>query len=344
MKSKTPKQPKTPKKAFPKISRRANDDAFDSLQEFTIAVAIEWDGNPPRMTWYDRLHRKGIRVRGGENNEFPSPLARRQSLDKENFHNGIVYQEGLYLVRNESLAKELAFEAQQFGASSVMIGHLFMSVFTAGAADIEVLQNYFQATSKRGRKPIEQAGTYTVTCLDELLTYEAELEMTPMDCPVCHSFRFFAHSGKQKIYQTPKWDGIDNLFEYWLCSRFDENGVFEIPLLKKATRDDILFVPPLVPHTDMLEPVVYLPDAVKMPSELQLQVWDACYSIAQMSETDRTHARLNVLGAYWNAGGDDTDFSMSEPEGAFDLIDMCILLRDTFSKYLWKNKKQAGVR
>ncbi len=329
------------KKPMPTQTTKAYDESLDEFKNFTIAVSYEWDGKPPRMTWYDRLHRKGIRVRGGDTTEFQGPLARRRSLDKYHQHNGVVFQEGFILCRNQDIANELAYEAEKFGAVNVWVGRVFMDKFTASVQDVSILEEHFLKTSKRGRKPIEQEGTYTVTCLEELLTYESKLEAQPIACPTCNTYRFFAHMGNKKVYQRPKWSEIDNLYEYWLRSRFDQNDVFEIPELVKPSKEHMALLPreavPNIGQTlfDGSEPTLYLPTkAQKIPPDLQLRVWDACYSLSTKTEDDRVQARLGILGAYWNAGGKNTDYSMSFPDDGFDLIDICCLLRDEFSKYL----------
>ena len=327
-------QPIKPKHVPVQRVQKNVGEAVDDFKNFTIAVSIEWDGKPPRMTWYDRLHRKGIRVRGGDASEFKSPLARRQSLDSNHQNNGVVFQEGLILCRNQDLANELAYEAEQFGAINVMVGRIFMDRFSAGAQDVEVLENYFLKTSKRGRKPIEQAGKYTITCLEELLSYEAELDAQPVVCPTCQAFRFYAHVGNQKVFQQPKWNEIDNMFDYWLRSRFDINGLFDIPQYVSRSKENMALIPPETPSYAIPEFNLYLPDNIKWTPELRLRAWDACYALSSKSETDRLSGRLGVLGAYWNAGGQDTSYTMAEPEDGYDLIDVCILLRKEFSRYL----------
>jgi hypothetical protein len=324
---------KPPKKAVPQQKMTVNNMDFEDVKEFTIFVAMEWDGNPPRMTWYDRLHKKGIWVRGGDAEEFKSPMARRASRDVHNHANGVVFQEGLYLVRNEDMAQELAYEAQQFGAVNIIHGRIFMNAFVVAEQDAEPLERYFKQSSKRGRKPVEQAGDYVVTCLDELLTYETKLDATPWACPTCNSRNFQARMGNAKTYPLPKWNKITDLWTYWLCSRFDAQGIFEMPIYEPAM-GSIAAQPPTVPYVQMDEPIFCLPDEVKITHELQMRMWDASYSLSRYSEDDRVQGRLGVLAAYWNAGGQNTDYVMAIPDDCYDLIDMCILLRRDFSKYL----------
>lgn len=324
-----------PRHEPPKSQSKTVNSTLDDFEEFTIAVSIEWDGKPPKMTWYDRLHRKGIRVRGGDVKEFPTVLARRRSLDSEHRNNGVVFQEGLYLVRNQDLANELAFEAEQFGATSVMIGRIFMDRFTVPAGDVEVLEDYFLKTSRRGRKPVDEIGRYTVTCLEELMTFEMELTAQPIACPSCESFRFYAHMGKPKVFQTPKWNKIDDLWDYWKRTRFDSQGRYEIPTYEEASvGSSLTLVPPEAVAVDIDEPVLLLPNTVKMTPELLMKIYDACYSLSTKLETDRTQGRLGVLAAYWNAGGDNVSYLMAAPEQGYDLIDLCILMRKELSKYL----------
>jgi hypothetical protein len=308
------------------------------FRDFHIVVAIEWDGAPPKMTWYDRLHKMGIYVRGGNREEFESPLARRKSRDKGH-NNGIVFQEGLYLCRNDSVAMQIGDQAREFGATNVLIGKMFLNEFSLDEKDIAVLEAFHQRMSQRGRKSQADAGTYTITCMDELATFESELDSQPVACPSCNSFRFQAHPGHMKTYQYPKSMQNVNAWDFWLRTRFTNEGggssTFEIPRFMNATKKNLVPLPPEYTAVHMDMPLVDIPPHVKVSGDMQLRIWDACYALSQMSMGDRVDGRLLIIGALTNIDENAGVFySMAPPADGYDIVDLCILLNKELGKYL----------
>lgn len=321
-----------------KTTTKKLDTEMEDFRDFHIAVVIEWDGQPPRMTWYDHLHRMGIYARGGNREEFESPLARRASLDRHGHRNGIVFQEGLYLCRNDSIAMQLADQAKRFGATNILQGKIFLNEFTLDEKDIAVLEALHQRMSKRGRRSKEDAGTYTITCLSELDTFEAQLDSVPMTCPSCASFRFYQHPGKRKVFQTPNWEEVQDLWDYWLRSRFTDfegRAVFEIPQFVKPNKKELALLPPEVAAVQMDEPVAALPARVKLTPELRLKIWDACFALSKLTDEDRIQGRLMVIGALQNITDENGEvYLMSTPEEGYDIIDLCILMKHELGRYL----------
>ena len=322
----------------------------EDFREFHIAISIEWDGLHSRTQFYVWLHDElGIWVRGGNRDEYPSPMARRQSLDRSSKRNGVVHTEGLYFVRSEDVAKQIADKAKRYGAKSILIFKMFLSEMTMSEEDIAVLEALHKKQSQRGRKSKENAGTYTVTCLRELASFEEHFDAVPLTCPSCNGFHFSVHPGKQKKYQLPKsWNGID-LWDYWQRTRFSVSAegtvLFEIPKLVQGSKKDMALLPPELSVVSMAEPNIEYPKSLKPDPQLQLKIWDAAYSISKMKKArsrdeydERLNGRLSIIASMGNVIDEDDEdapfYSMAYRDDVIDIVDLCILMRKELSEYL----------
>ena len=302
------------------------------FHDYHILLVIEWDGKPPVMTWYDKLHRMGIWVQGGDVNEYPSPLSRRQSITgrKGGRGNALVIQEGVFLCRNVDVAKELGSLATDYGASIKILGNLFVTDFALSQSDIFALDEFKRVTSKRGRKRAEDKGRYVVTCLAEGQTFEAELDAQPVVCPDCGSFRITAHIGQRPVYQPPSGD----MKSYWLRTRFDDEGRFEIPEISKTGNPPRELAAAAFEIPALFDEAQFLMNIAKTEQykSVQLDVLDALYCLTKLGESERMTERYNIIGSYIGSGG-TKPYLMGRPEHGYDLVDLCII-RPAFKKFL----------
>lgn len=301
----------------PKIKKvkGTNLDVKEMAEDYHIAVVFEFDGKQPNGTFYDRLHSLGIYSRGGNREEYDSPLARRNSRNTKN--KALVFQEGFILCANRDVASAVANFADEAGASAVWVGMVSMTEFRMTESDVRAWEGFKKSTGRRGPKPAHEKGRYTVTCFQENASFEVELDSIPFNCPSCGSFHFTSRKGKQRAYAQPKDWGTVDLWQYWLATRFDRD--FEIPKVGKLAPTEL--VNESVKEFDMgglrnrFEP------------ETVLKMWDACYCLKKFTKLEQNEMRLQVLNGYIMSGGERQYQIFSEIEkGKYDLLDLSILI------------------
>lgn len=303
-----------------------NLDPKQMTEDFHIVVAIEFDGKQPNGTFYDRLHKLGIYSRGGNREEYDSPLARRNSRNHKSL--ALVFQEGFILCANRDVASAVANIADDAGASAVWVGMVSMTEFRMTESDVRAWEQYKNSAGRRGPKPVGEKGRYTVTCYQENATFEMELDSIPFNCPSCGSFHFTSRKGQQKAFAQPKdWGSVD-LWKYWLATRFDREGNFEIPKAGKLAPPEVVYEG--VKKYDLGD----LATSTHFESELVLKAWDACYCLTKFTKLERNEMRLQVLNGYIMSGGERQYQMFSEIEkGKYDLLDLCILIPE-FREFL----------
>lgn len=179
-------------------------------------VIIEWDGERPPRTWYNRLKKFTGGVRVGDKNT--SALARRTEEGRP----GTVPQEGTVLTASYSCAREVALAAQDCGAKGIQLlpaQHLIPYVATA--EDRAVAARVEAVYGKRGRPSAKEQ--WAVMCYECLNSYSTEA-VVPVSCPHCGGFKIAFKRGVAHNYVSKE----AGLWEQWLATRF-ANGGFCVP-------------------------------------------------------------------------------------------------------------------
>lgn len=185
-------------------------------------VVIEWDGKQPPTTYYNGMRRLHLRVRGNKDQE---PIVRR-SRDEDH---SVIAQEGAVLVESESLARQVAYLANESGARSVFVGDVDLQVDAPHRvmtqAEIDVVNRFNKAFRQRGR-PAEgerEERTWVVSCPECVHTNVLVSETVVIQCPACGGLRAAARVGYRHVFSRYPV----NLDE-WKNMHFVE-GYFEIP-------------------------------------------------------------------------------------------------------------------
>jgi len=294
-------------------------------------VAIEWDGEQPPSTWYERMHRLAGRVRGDKSQ---TPVVRRDD------DSGVIFQEGLIFTPSESLARTLGFLARdEFGATAVAIGEAVVKpTFTMSREDSAVINRIAATLGKRGRKPNKQ--NWVVTCLEQMRTFVTN-ESYPIQCPNCRGMKIRIRPGNVNAYR----DDGDDIFNIWVRTRFGNSPHWE-PTSVDMVADDETPVAPKIDDVQLgerdsefvaeLRNSGIVDQIEKQPRFIQLEILDAVYVSRQfVSTAKRTTSRVNAIAKYFQTGGTRTDFAMAET-AVPDLLDTASTMGDEFAARLWR--------
>lgn len=291
-------------------------------------VVIEWAGKKPPSTFYNRLHEYGLYSRAPKDTELGVLQWRsnRGGKRKSSSKHGIILQEGLIAVSSMTLAKDIAAWAQDLGAEVVQVGHMVVSEFQMSDKDQSAFFDLKHAVEKRGPKSKADAGTYTITCLDEVMSYTIETESKPMVCGKCGGSNILSRLGSLPNYQRYDRQYDDELFSYWKRTRF-AGGQFEIPRLLTSSSKIIYPSPKVLTIRNIDLPHLQLPEELidKMDSSIDLayHIWDVAWCVSRHSFTRRLDERLAVIASYAKQGG-ETYYSFNPEEGSLDILDMAI--------------------
>lgn len=305
---------------------------INELSDYHVLLIIEWDGKKPSGTWYDFLHKHKIFTRVGSKEEYPSALNRRHKASMGYNPAAVCFTEGIYLCRNDDVANMVGNEAKRLGAQSVVVGQTYIRNMNIPEEDMQVYEEMRIRNSKRGRKPVSEAGVYTVTCHSEALTIEVTAESLPDLCSSCGRHRIHSYLGRRPTFVVSPEDW-ESPYDLWLRSRFDD-GQFRIPYFTTTAHG--IQLPTSPPLGNIPMPKIVLPD--DFPSddpEVMLRVWDAVFCLSKLLGDDyRRKERLNVFGAYLNSENPDPRrWSMARPARHYDLLDVCIVAEE-FKEYL----------
>lgn len=277
-------------------------------------VLIEWDGEQPPTTWYQRMHQLAGKVRGEDE---LSVVERR--ADK-----GVIFQEGCILCKSESLAKVLAVYARDyFDAHAVSVGVATVTTnWGMSKADAEIINRVQTALSKRGRKPPEK--DYVITCHEEMKAYAAKVSR-PIQCPGCAGMRIHVRQGHLQHYRD---DGAGSAYDLWLRTRFNGPHWEPCELDGETTPPNVADLEPFSAKDSAIE--TQLAGAQQLQAvlegmddrQLALQTLDALYVARRHTEAEkRGAARLEAVTEYMMLGGDVTGVLLIEQDDAPDLLD-----------------------
>lgn len=340
-----------------KISIAPEQLTEEGEQRAAIFVAIEWDGNKPPATFYNRLHQYGLYSRRSleeKNVAFESDNASlyhwrstQNGKKKTETMSGLVLQEGMILVNSASMAEFIMYEAKRLGAKHVIVGNLSMSDFAIGEQDLRVLDQMHKVVSKRGPKKSAEEGRYVVTCYDEARTYEVLHEAQPIQCPMCNSVKIEVRSGKQYTFTHDPKETNDkgDVTAYWSRTRFAGSN-FEVPVFVSLTKGKPLapFPPIEFDKKAFINIIASLDIDTTMNSNWYNDIWrngtdaiammhllDVMYCAAKKNKAQRKLERVKVIIDYFASEGEN-DYDFSVPEKV-DIIDLVQIDR-SYAKYL----------
>ena len=223
-------------------------------------VLYEFAGKKPPSTFYNRLHAYGLYSRQPQDTELGvlQWRASRGGSKRSVAQHGIVLQEGIIATSSYDLAQKIAAYAQDMGAEVVKVGHMVVNEFHMNEKDQKVFEELKAKVEKRGPKPKAEAGRYTVTCLDESMSYTVDTDEVPMVCDKCASSNILTRRGALPTFQDfdGEWDE-DDPFGYWKRTRFNA-GQFEIPKLASNNGKTYAVPKALVPEVEL--PQLNLPE------------------------------------------------------------------------------------
>lgn len=184
-------------------------------------VIIEWDGKSPPTTYYQRLAKMGLHVRGDKDQDI---VPRRRTRDGA----GLILQEGCVVTVSESLAHAVAPLAKEYGARLVQIysAEVVTEDYAVTERDREQLDFLNSVYGKRGH-PTGDPTPIVVTCYECGLSYTTEPMRDTANCPVCHGMNIATRKDVQ--YAVHPYTPGSDLFSWWFGANF-QTGAFETPV------------------------------------------------------------------------------------------------------------------
>lgn len=277
-------------------------------------VVLEWDGDKPPTTFYNRMRKLGLLVRGDKD---ISPLKRRAM-----YEGSVIAQEGAIICSSQSLANLVAIYAQQDGAKNVMIATATPVEFHASQDDVNVLNKVEAIYGKRGR-PSGEKQNWAITCLEECKSYQSEDEAYAVgNCPYCRGAVIKTIPGDIPVWKMPDGD----VFEAWTRHRF-AGGEFFI-----SHESDQAAEPPAkanITHVAEAKTVEMMRNSAdfivainKMPRHTAIRVLDAVLaSRTHMRYETRKENRVKSAIYLFERNADPKKVSLSEPTDKVDLLD-----------------------
>jgi len=195
-------------------------------------VVIEWDGDKPPTSFYNRVRKLTSGVR--QTDKVGSPFSRRAEVDVRAVH----MQEGAILCMSKSLARALALLAQEYGAINVDVAEVKnLSPVVATEEDLQALQRIRNTLGRRGRPPRKYRRWKTVTCYEEIVSRHYETDDDIINCEVCGSLDITVTypnviAGADDVGETFFREFEDEtLFDTWMRLRVLQHGGVTFPLL-----------------------------------------------------------------------------------------------------------------
>lgn len=288
-------------------------------ERLVYSLVIEWDGDKPPTTWYNRLAKLGLFVRGSKEK---SPLDRRLS------RSGIISQEGTLLLNNQGQAIVLGALARKLGAKAVLVGQLAVQDESSlSIQDQAALDRIAAVYGKRGRP--DPARDFVITCLDEHKSSDWN-GTNPVTCPICGSFNITFRLGKRQSFDVDAALAKHSLVTVWQRSRFQAQ-VFETPI-NTITGDplDMSALPLDASEIHKADLAVSWGDQVrlrdlvakgKILDSQALRLLDCAYAALGCDAKTRLQHRLDAIAAYAMSGKNFTGRLAADPTNLdwFDL-------------------------
>lgn len=281
-------------------------------------VTIEWDGSKPPTTFYNRLRRLGLRVRGDKE---LSPLARRVNTD----NSAVIVQEGSISCESESLAREIFLMARYHGARVVQLDRSYSVDFVQSAEDAKIYEKLESTLGKRGR-PSTPVADWVVTCMEQCCSsFDVPQARDVVSCPNCNGLRVKTRTGTLSAYKFPE-STEGSLIARWIRHRFVRRE-FEVPGDNSVTTPQIISTDIGVDKerkiVEMMEQSTkFLQDLEKLPENVAIRTLDAVFAARTYSSVDdRKDSRLRTCLLLYEKGVDTMDVSLLEDNSHVELID-----------------------
>jgi hypothetical protein len=297
-------------------------------------VLLEPDGRKPPTTFYQRLHRLGLRVRGDDSK---SPIERRTSGSSLE-ETGVIFQEGAILCASESLARTIYNLAKEQGIANAMLGVVeFEDHVSLTNEDARIMSRIHAVHGRRGRPPSdEEKHDWTICCLEEIRSFEVSDTANVVNCPSCKGFRIKARPGPIVRVKRPT-SGTN--FEKWLRTRFIAGG-FEVPIFDDNGADapmSVVAQPAEQAGIDLIKgSSQFLVDVENIPDQLAFRVLDAVFASrvyfpAESRKRDRLAACTEAFANGANAAG----VRLAEAPNSVDLFDAGALIPHVEIAKVW---------
>lgn len=293
---------------------------------YMYLVIIEWDGKRPPTTFYNRLRKFGMSIRGnGDKDE--SPLLRRTGQEEITY--GVVMQEGSIICKSESTARTIGHLAMELGARSVAMGDTHLIPLGMTTQDENILDNIQNVLGKRGRPVVQsEQSNWVVTCLDEATSSDVT-KKKPVHCTKCGSFLVQVREGNRVRLSL----GTGNIFKIWFNSRFcSPTGNFEIPVIdedfepQKITIETVSmserkYIESLA-STDIYKKIDEVYKAGKIDLNRALRYLDCAFvTLKNESRENRLGKRLNAFQA-WVLNGRNPQYLLNFENDNIDVLDI----------------------
>lgn len=296
----------------------------------SYVVIMEWDGEKPPNTYYNRLRKMGLIVRGKDPQKEMTPLQRRAQQE-----GAVIAQEGAIITASRSLAREIAALATEEGARSVQIVEGEPIDYYMDAADVQVMNRVEAIYGRRGR-PSGEKVKWTVTCMEEAKTYPANNEeYAVINCPFCSGLVTRSRQGEPDIWKFP--DSGD-VFDGWVRHRF-VHGEFEVPNEGGSEPPvDVNIQHKLEAATVeiMRNSAGFREQIGKMPRNMAAKVCDAVLCArTHLPVEDRKDRRLRSAIYLFERGVDPTKVSLIERVKEVDILDAGAVIKSDNAAQIW---------
>lgn len=271
-------------------------------------VIIENDGKKPSGTFYGRLARLGLSVRGNKS----VGVINRRTVKEGSAEGSIIVQEGVILCPSFSLAQQIAHWASDEGAT-VLIGTAELEMFRPTVEDNEAFLFLDAKVAKRGPK---NKIPELLVCLEEARSYL--VENGEILCPHCRASAVdkFPYSAEFSVeYQDDK-----TTYENWLLTRFS-TSTFTIPMwASSVTKGNKPGFYAVRSGEKVYGEVIADRLAQLFGIDLCFRYLDAVYiANNKISDERRMQSRARSLVAYLQRGGDPTAYQITNPSP--DILD-----------------------
>lgn len=305
-------------------------------------LLLEWDGKKPPTTWYKRLHKLGLFVRGDMEK---SPIERRSSA-RTNIAFGesrVIVQESTVVCASYSLARELAHLAISMNAKVVQLGEgdfTFSDDIRMTDADAVVFQRVQAILGKTGRPSSldNEVCDWAVTCLEEAATHDIIQEKYVLTCPRCGALLIKTRPGNPKSYSITAGESNMNT---WLRTRFATGG-FEVPTISNiATKPPLAKIPGEKREVDARQLILasnaFITNINALPIGHALKCLDAVFCARAYSAKERRQQkRLRVIASLLDAGCDPASLSLSEKPNQVDMLDTAAIMSEIDAMALYR--------
>lgn len=293
----------------------------------TILV-IEWDGEKPPTTWYNRLAKHNISVRGKTDSSgyrISNPEERRSFSGVKSFWSkgfnqeeisGTIVQEGCVITASRSFAVYLASLAKQCGAKSVHIGDTQLEKYQTSTNDAKTLQRIEGILGSRGRPMNGSTFDYVITCIECGAVNAVKDSKGVIGCPSCRAVRVKYRMGELMPISLPK---IGTLFSKWLSHRFLFRSFEPVHIEQNGMEPPTIAIEDVTDESEMkvlklIEKSTILSKLDKIDLELAFSILDSIFiARTYLTEEERIDIRSQAAFTLFRSGIKQDKIDIIEP-------------------------------